>query len=205
MKFIFTKIYNFRTIVAYNILKLSKSLILNTISSLQELLDELPNCSGDDYVNIAKQMKIPSEDLQPYAMFSDEAYTRNCVERTEDYELILLCWEKDQDTPIHCHNGEECWVYLAEGKLRERRFQTKNDELVKTADVKMTEERLSYMNDDLGYHSLQNIANGRSMSLHLYVAPIDECSAYNPEKGKFEYKDLYYDSIKGEKPKPELK
>lgn len=168
-----------------------------TITSLDELLTQLPKCSGDDYLNLAKQMSIPKSDLAQYAFFSEKDYTRNCISRTEDYELILLCWEEAQDTPIHCHNGEECWVYLVEGQLREQRFKTEGEELIKTADVKMNEERLSYMNDELGYHSLHNVNNGRSMTLHLYVAPIKACSVYNEEKSRFEFKDLHYDSLKG--------
>ncbi|MBZ9626711.1 cysteine dioxygenase family protein [Psychroflexus sp. CAK57W] len=162
------------------------------ITSLNKLLEILPSCEGQDYFDIARNLSIPDEDLLPYAFWSEESYTRNCVLRTDDFELLLLCWEQDQDTPIHCHNGEECWVYLANGKLQEKRYVEENDELKLIADVKMTQDRLSYMNDDLGYHSLQNINEGKSMSLHLYVGPIDECSIYDEDKNKFIFKELDY-------------
>lgn len=165
---------------------------LENITSLSKLLEILPTCSGQDYFDIARNLAIPDEDLLAYAFWSDENYTRNCVSRTEDYELLLLCWEEGQETPIHCHNGEECWVYLAKGKLREKRYVLENDKLQLTADVEMSQDRLSYMNDDLGYHSLHNLNEGRSMSLHLYVGPIDECSIYKEEKDKFIYKKLDY-------------
>jgi cysteine dioxygenase len=170
---------------------------VENITSLNKLLEVLPQCSYQDYFDLAKNLKIPEEDLLPFAFWSNETYTRNCVTRTSDYELLLLCWEEGQDTPIHCHNGEECWVYLADGELREKRFVLKNDELNKTADVKMTESRLSYMNDYLGYHSLHNINAGRSMSLHLYVGPIDECSIYKEDKDEFITKELNYYSKQG--------
>lgn len=162
------------------------------ITSLNKLLEILPNCEGQDYFDIARNLSIPEEDLLPYAFWSEEAYTRNCVLRTDDFELLLLCWEQDQETPIHCHNGEECWVYLANGKLQEKRYVEEKSELKLIADVKMTQDRLSYMNDDLGYHSLHNINKGRSMSLHLYVGPIDECSIYDEEKNKFVFTELEY-------------
>ena len=170
---------------------------MESITSLKKLLEVLPECENQDYFDLAKNLKIPEEDLLPFAFWSNETYTRNCVVRTEDYELLLLCWEKGQDTPIHSHNGEECWVYLAEGELREKRFVLQNEKLGKEADVKMTESKLSYMNDDLGYHSLHNINNGRSMSLHLYVGPIDECSIYESEIDQFVTKELDYYSKKG--------
>lgn len=164
------------------------------ITSLNKLLEVLPTCSGQDYFDIARNLAIPEEDLLPFAFWSEKTYTRNCVSRTEDYELLLLCWEKGQETQIHCHNGEECWVYLAEGKLREKRYVENNGNLKLIADVKMTQDRLSYMNDDLGYHSLHNLNEGRSMSLHLYVGPIDQCSVYKEEKDKFVFKELEYHS-----------
>ncbi len=162
------------------------------ISSLKKLLEILPSCTGQDYFDIAKQLSIPAEDLLPYAFWSKTNYTRNCIFRTDDFELLLLCWEEGQETSIHSHNGEECWVYLAQGKLREKRFMEHEHQLKLKADVKMTKERLSYMNDDLGYHSLHNLSQGRSMSLHLYVGPIDECSIYKEEKDKFVRKALNY-------------
>lgn len=162
------------------------------ISSLSKLLEVLPTCKGHDYFDIARNLSIPDDDLLPYTFWSKDSYTRNCVYRTEDFELLLLCWEEGQETQIHCHNGEECWVYLAKGKLREKRFMKENNELKLTSDVKMNQSRLSYMNDDLGYHSLHNLNNGRSLSLHLYVGPIDKCSVYEKEINRFVQKDLEY-------------
>jgi cysteine dioxygenase len=172
---------------------------LESITSLKKLLEILPTCKGQDYFEIAKHLSIPEEDLMPFAFWCQETYTRNCVSRTSNYELLLLCWEEGQETPIHCHNGEECWVYLAEGKLREKRYAEIEGDLEKTADVQMTQSRLSYMNDALGYHSLHNLDKGRSISLHLYVGPIDECSVYKTEKDKFVFKELDYYSKNGEK------
>lgn len=171
---------------------------MKQITSLNQLLEELPRCEGNDYVQIAKNMDISPEDLSEYAHFSDQTYTRNCIMRTQDFELLLLCWNKGQKTSIHSHDGEECWVYLAEGKLREKRFKESADSIEKIDDTKMSQSRLSYMNDHMGYHSLENIADDKSMSLHLYVSPIDECKVYDEEQEKFKDKDLKYYSYEGE-------
>ena len=77
------------------------------IESLNKLLEVLPQCEGEDYYKLAKHLSIPVEDLKPYAFWSHETYTRNCVVRTDKYELLLLCWQEGQETPIHCRNGEE--------------------------------------------------------------------------------------------------
>lgn len=166
---------------------------MQTIHSLSSLLKLLPNCKGKDYKDIAQHLQIPAQDLMEFATWDSSTYTRNCIDRTDDYELILLCWEEGQETDIHCHGGEECWVYLAKGKLHEKRF-TYQDELSFKNEFKMEKKGLSYMNDELGYHSLHNIAVGRSMSLHLYVGPIDECTIYDEDEDEFIAKSLSYDT-----------
>ncbi len=172
--------------------------MVQSISSLQELLDELPSCCGKDYVNITKGMTIPVSDFEPYIFFSDKTYTRNCIVRTEKYELILLCWDKGQITPIHCHGGEECWVYALQGDLEEYRYtEDQNGHPQKDHTMILKEGRISYMNDEMGYHSLNNISEGKAMSLHLYMNPIDTCRVYNEDTSSFDVKNLKYYSLEG--------
>lgn len=166
---------------------------MQTINSLSDLLSVLPKCNHKDYKRIAQNMHIPLKDVMEYATWSDDSYTRNCIDRTDSYELILLCWEEGQETDIHDHDGEECWVFLAQGKLHEKRFRI-GDEVSFENEFLMKKEGLSYMNDDLGCHSLHNIAKGRSISLHLYVGPINQCSIYDEDEEGFILKTLSYDT-----------
>ncbi|MDX1685941.1 MAG: cysteine dioxygenase family protein [Saprospiraceae bacterium] len=168
---------------------------MKAIQHLDELIDILPECSGSDYIKIARNMSIPSEEFEPYACWSGEEYTRNCIARTDDYELLLLCWKEGEETPIHCHFGQECWVYAIEGKLEEERYAEDGDDIVQVDHSIYEEGSLSYMNDEMGYHLLRNVAPGRSMSLHLYMNPIDQCTVYDEDKEKFVLKELSYDSI----------
>ena len=167
------------------------------ISSLEELLDELPECSGSDYVRIAKNMVLPASDFNDIQSWSQEGYTRNCIERTESYELILLCWEPDQYTPIHCHGGEECWVYVLQGDVEECYYEEhpKSGLPVPKGFPNIRRQgQLSYMNDEMGFHTLKNITSGRAMSLHLYMNPIDRCRIYDTEEGDLKWKEMTYDS-----------
>ncbi len=84
-------------------------------------------------------MKLPIAEFEKYATWSETCYTRNCIAENEDFELILICWEKGQATAIHDHGGEECWVYFVEGEFRENIYtQEKEGELnvVKTSHCK---------------------------------------------------------------------
>jgi len=174
----------------------------NSITSIKQLvrtLNEIEN--HDDYKKVVKRLEIPLQEYEKYAFFSPDDYSRNCIARTEDYELLLLCWDAAQETQIHCHNKQECWVYVVQGAFLEERYVESQDgkELIDLKDrLQLKENEISYMNDEMGYHMLANAnEKGRSISLHLYMNPIDECKVYNSESGEFEIKKLEYDSYEG--------
>jgi len=171
---------------------------LTVINDLPTLLQQLDNSTKQEYADIGIRLGIPSQAFAKYAHFSDQHYTRNCIERTDHYELILLCWEEGQGTPVHCHGGEECWVYILEGQLEEQHYQLNNQNLELQSTERLATGQKSFMCDDLGFHLLQNRASGRSMSLHLYMDPIDQCSCFKKETNSFEKVDLSYYSFKGE-------
>jgi len=47
--------------------------------------------------------------------------------RTENFEVLLICWEKGQSSPIHDFNSQEAWIHPIVGKLREERFKINVD------------------------------------------------------------------------------
>lgn len=166
---------------------------LETLSELIQVLDEVERTK---YTTILKSMKLPIAEFKKYATWSETCYTRNCIEENENFELILICWEKEQVTAIHDHGGEECWVYFVEGEFREHIY-TENEkgklDIIKTTDAKPG--GVAYMIDFMGYHNLENLSNKRSMSLHLYAKPIKNCNVYDSKNNEFTPKELAYDSV----------
>lgn len=167
------------------------------ITKLDSLITRLDSCSRDDYASLEANLDITGEALEPYASWSMDRYTRNCIKRTEHYELILLCWEKGQSTPIHCHGGEECWVYVVEGQIKERQYGYEDEELSLANQDDLAPGEQSFMCDDMGYHTLTNSHDGRTMTLHLYMDPIDQCTIYNSKTEDFRSVDLSYDTYAG--------
>jgi hypothetical protein len=41
---------------------------------------------------------------QDYMFFNQHKYARNLVEMNKHFELIVLCWESHQESPIHNHS-----------------------------------------------------------------------------------------------------
>lgn len=170
------------------------------IKSLNELIKKLTQSNAENYVSIAKNMHIPTSDFKPYIFWKEDGYSRNCIIKNDDFELILICWKKGHITPIHGHNNQKCWVYQIDGEMTEVRYQI--DSLGKMTEcnrINLTPGKLCYMHDTMGYHLLENKSNGNAMTLHLYMKPVNKCAIYNTEKSAFEDKDLSFDTIDGKK------
>jgi len=171
---------------------------LNIISSLSNLIQHLDNSTQEQYAELGASVDIPLSEFLPFAHFSTDHYTRNCIKRTNHYELILLCWEENQETPVHCHGGEECWVYVVDGRMEESHFDYIQKLLIETETESLSKGSKSFMNDELGFHKLKNSATGRSMSLHLYMDPINHCTAYSDKQKDFVDVELSYHSYQGQ-------
>ncbi|MEM7086657.1 MAG: cysteine dioxygenase family protein [Bacteroidota bacterium] len=171
---------------------------MNCIESLNELIETLEDCDPEDYVKLAKNMSIPKSDFEKYAHWKPDGYCRNCIERTDTYELILICWNPGDETPIHCHSEQRCWVYQVEGKIHEERYRADDSGvLVPCNQMELHPGRLTYMEDSMGYHTLRNHSDEKSMTLHLYISPIDSCKVFGDTEESFKVKELKYDSYKG--------
>ena len=59
------------------------------------------------------------------------------------------------------------------------------------------QNQVTTINDSCTYHSLENTYHGRSLSLHLYMKPIYECTVFNQETNQIETKSLFYDTFEG--------
>ena len=167
-----------------------------TLETIQELVTALKEEKRTTYTEIIQSLELPASAFEPFVSWSTECYTRNCIIDTDKFELILICWEKEQFTPIHGHNGEECWVKVIQGEFKETIYQLDEKDELQTVRTSISGEGdNSYMIDFMGFHRLANNANQRSMSLHLYAKPIRSCRLYDEELKKFVRKDMTYTTI----------
>jgi cysteine dioxygenase len=174
----------------------SKEKNLTTYQSLSEFILVLSNEESTQYDEIIRSARLPIDAFESCCSWSDASYTRNCIVENEKFELILLCWEPKQMTPIHDHGGEECWVKVVEGEFKEVIYNKDKDEeltVVKSGVAKLSD--VTYMKDFMGFHSLENLSNKRSMTLHLYAKPIRKCNIFDENLNKFVSKKMVYSTI----------
>ena len=170
---------------------------MDYIRSVEQLVEKLDSTDPLEYAKVIKRVKMTKRDLAAYITWKKDGYTRNCLARNQIYELILLCWDVDAKAPIHGHGGKNCWVYQVQGSVEEIRFTQEEGNLKETNRQVLSEGKLTYMNDRMGYHMIGNISNERAMTLHLYASPIDACKVYNEQKDCFEIKEMRYHTFKG--------
>ena len=169
------------------------------INTIEELIAALNNTSLSEYPKVIKKVRFAEDSLLPFSTWNKCGYTRNCLARTDCYELVLLCWDVNAQTPIHGHGGKDCWVYQVQGSIEEMRFEEQEDCLIEQNRMVLHHRRLTYMHDRMGYHSLRNISDQKAMTLHIYASPIDSCKVYNDDKNCFEMKEMSYHTYWEEK------
>lgn len=168
----------------------------DTHQSISELVTSLSQEDKTKYRGILRSTKISISAFESFCSWSTESYTRNCIVENENFQLILLCWEAGQKTPIHDHGGEECWVKVIQGEFKETIYKVDEGEevnVIKTS-VSRTNE-ITYMIDFMGFHCLENLSSSRSMSLHLYAKPILNCNLVDEKSGEFIRKELVYSTV----------
>lgn len=169
---------------------------MDTITTIASLTSALNNVTINEYPKIIKKIALPSSEIIDFATWSKNNYTRNCLARTKQYEIILICWDVNAVSAIHCHGGNKCWVYQITGELKETRFKKNKTGIEKIQTITLSSNKISYMDDSMGYHNIGNFSSKKAMSLHIYAKPIDTCTIYNEDNEHFETQDLEYDTFK---------
>ncbi len=153
----------------------------------------------DPVLTQSEHMTLSLDDVLPYLYFNEERYTRNCIARDDYFELVLLCWEQGQKTAIHCHNNQECWVKVVAGSFAEELYRINNTsgEMEYMSTEILSQHDVTAVEDANIFHNLTNISRGRSISLHLYMKPIEECRIYDAETSQIKRVSLSYDTLAG--------
>lgn len=137
------------------------------------------------------------DDWRSWTRFSEERYTRNLVARCGTYELLLLCWEEGQESPIHDHADQRCWMGVLQGELEEVHYRLPESGGIEEGRAQPFQAgQVAFIDDGIAYHLIRP-RGGRAVSLHLYSDPIDSCRIFCPETGTAETVAMGYHSVRG--------
>ena len=134
-----------------------------------------------------------------YAHYCPGEYTRHLIEKNEHYELLLLSWDADQESPIHNHMDQNCWMVVVEGIVEEVQFscQGPGQPLLRGKATALERGGVAYIHDDIALHLVRSGGGQRGASLHLYAKPYATCQIYDPATGEESTKDLVYHAVRG--------
>lgn len=156
-----------------------------------------------DYV---KSHLVDERVLQPYLFFNANNYTRNLIFKNDLFELLAICWEMGQASPIHNHHGQNCWMTMPVGRLRVQNFRVvKQDDRIGHCELEPTD--IYEINKTLPtrvdpaepVHRVMNVPefHQRAVSLHIYSKPFDRCLVYSMAENQCREIRLHYTSEYG--------
>jgi predicted metal-dependent enzyme (double-stranded beta helix superfamily) len=174
-------------------------------SLVQEFLLSLPAAAGkpERIGELLRMANFSAQDLREYIFFREQFYTRNLIYQDAHWEVLTLCWQQGQQTPIHDHNGSQGWAYIVQGGLDESIFSLQRQEesegltLRKKNDASLQGGAISYIDDAMGCHRLANNAAASCVSLHIYSPVIKTCRYYSLAPVEVKEKALSYFSVAG--------
>ncbi|MEO5585476.1 MAG: cysteine dioxygenase family protein [Flavobacteriales bacterium] len=161
------------------------ALMSETIDSLAELvrvLDRESHPAG--FTDALLRASIPPKELASFSLWNSRHYSRQCVHRTRDYELMLICYEQGQSTSIHDYDSQMAWIKPVQGTVQEERFKATTDDKLKLHGEKILGVgSLSYMAAKICIHRHSNAGTGRAITLNLYSKPIRRWRVYDERTG----------------------
>lgn len=130
------------------------------IEKLKQNLDTNTNVLTVKYL----LQSYDNKDWKKYIKVDDNEFNKIILYQNDVFELILICWGKGAETPIHYHPKNGCLLKVLEGELTETIYLEGNSRV-----NILTPSDIGYMHDDIGQHKI-TVSND-SFSLHLYSPP----------------------------------
>ena len=147
---------------------------------------------------------VEPSSLQPYLHFSRGRYTRNLVYRDARLEVLLNCWDEGAVSPIHDHDGQECWFSIQSGS-----FILENYALVSGgldagparlgAPVVVGPVGAGHVDFRCPSAPIHRVINtqGPAVSLHVYAGPVERCLVFDAKRQRCAVQQLRYHSVFG--------
>ena len=179
--------------------------------SIDDFVFGLRDISADQFsvgavYDYLKNHCVDEATLKPYLFFSEKHYTRNLIFRNDLFELLAICWDLGQVSPIHNHWGQSCWMAVPIGRLRVQNFNIIQEDrasgyclLDRTEAFDIHRRSPTEVDPTEPVHQVLNLPqfNERAVSLHIYSRPYDRCLVYSLPKRSYQEVVLEYTSERG--------
>lgn len=160
----------------------SHSKVPNPLKELVQYLDGLTErASVEKLEELLTSLEITRDDLINYAHFGPQTYRRNLICEGEWYELLCICWQDGQRSPIHNHAGSTCGLRIIHGIATETLFEWTDCGQIKAVESVDAVEGHVCSSQDADVHQVSNLqAAGKDlMTLHIYSPALRTMDTYS--------------------------
>ncbi|MDY7231244.1 cysteine dioxygenase [Hyalangium rubrum] len=177
-------------------------------ASLDEVLRHLrEEVSSAGAVRVGERLegvRVRPEHLGPFLHFRRGRYTRNLVYRDPGFEVVLNCWDTGAVSPIHDHDGQECWFSIQAGTFMLEDFPLLSGGREpgpavlgppRIADM-VGPGHVDHRSPQDSIHRVSALI-GPAVTLHVYAAPVERCLVFDARRQRCTWRMLSYHSIFG--------
>lgn len=189
----FTRSYSFKILKENN--------LDNLISDLKTVMVDVKSKEDVDVrttMNLLRLYDSSNKEWMKYALRDpSKSYTRNLVTDISPISaLLILVWEPGKSSKVHDHPDSNCFVKVLEGTLNENQYSKVIDTIELKRKIEVQPGAVTYINDKIGLHEMENNTKEPVVTLHLYAPQYDKCTTF--EKGQESFNSMDYYSIAGE-------
>jgi len=152
-----------------------------TLVEVRDALLALPHpFRREDVHRVVARLRATPLELARYQHWSDEKYTRTRFYEGERFEILVLCWEEGQMSPIHDHANSICSMLVLDGEAATTMYEVRATNGGGKALVSEGAARLAAGNLTTVYggdiHKVGNPQGSghRLITIHFYLPPIAE-------------------------------
>ena len=174
------------------------------LTSLAEFLESFEErIPVDQLGQFLSTLDIQLDDVLPFAKFADNCYQRNLICENDWYELLCICWESGQRSPIHNHAGSTCGLRVMKGVCTETVFVPSPSGLIKATHSTECTAGHVCSSQDSDIHQISNLQapDQQLITLHIYSPPLrkmDTFSLYSAEVETYVPKNAPIECIWGD-------
>lgn len=159
--------------------------LMQLVTTLQNLMKN--GKKGADLEKVREALESYDTDLGEYKRYEyfDKSvpYTRNLIASNDTtFNLILLCWTPGFYSPVHDHDGSECFFRMIDGEVTEVSYEwpdgDKSQPLKETCTTTVSAGEVSHVNDSQGLHKVGNMSDKGAVTMHCYIPPYNESKCF---------------------------
>lgn len=133
----------------------------------------------EEIVNLLQNCKINEREWRAYANWQSESFTRILLAENDDFNLVLVAWDRGNFSPVHDHDASASWTKVLEGSLDEATYGVSRDGRMFLARTgPMLPDTTTYAGPEL-IHGC--VSSNRCFTLTLYSPPYKAANAYSDD------------------------